>query len=206
MEQEQSENNKSTQRSIQDYLSLGYLYLLVLGVISDSVRYGFLGINIINYSNVLDVLLSPVVYLTKDTLIPIVFFGVALLITGIVYGSKWYFDKNKDKESFQKRKNFAKLEKNYVNFQPVGGILTLLALFILGGYLGFGIGGGTKLSKGLKAGNLGVDTQLTFINDDTLNVKLIGHNSQYFFYAEDSAKVVTIMPIQGNIKKIENLE
>ena len=200
------ENKEPKQSNLQDYLSLGYLYLLILGVINDSVRYGFLDINIINYSSVLDVLLSPFIYLTQDLKSLSILFAGGLIATGLAYGSKWYFDKNKDKESFRKKKNFASQEKLYANFEPAKIILMFLAFFILGNFLGMGIGAGKKLSKQLKAGELEVDTQLTFTNNDTLNVTVIGHNSQYFFYAEENAKKVTVMPIQGNIKKIENLE
>lgn len=203
---QQQENSKLVNSSLQDYLSMGYLYLLVLGILVDSIRYGFLGINIINYSSVLDVLLSPIVYLTRDVkTLSVLIVGIFISI-GLAYGSKWHYEKNKDKESYRNRKNFAANEKLYANFQPLKSILFFLALFIFGLFFGFGIGGGIKLSKDLKAGKLAVDTQLTFTNNDTLNVKVIGHNSQYFFYAEDSAKVVTVMPIQGNILKIENLE
>ena len=206
IQETQVEKKETKQSSLQDYLSMGYLYILVLGIINDSVRYGFLDINIINYSSVLDVLLSPLVYLTNDLSLPLGFIGAALILALILYGSKWYFDKNKDKASFRERKDFAKMEKNYANFNPVKGILSMLAFFIFGVYCGVGIGGGYKLSKNLKAGKLEVDTQLIFTNNDTLNVRVIGHNSQYFFYAEENATKVTVMPIQGNIKKIEKLE
>ncbi len=63
MRQEQSEIKESTQRSIQDYLSLGYLYLVVVGILFDAIFYGILGINIIHYSSILDVLLSPIAFL-----------------------------------------------------------------------------------------------------------------------------------------------
>lgn len=198
-------DSKSDVGTLQDYLSLGYLYLLILGVIVDSIRYGFLGVNIINYSSVLDVLLSPIAHLTSDikSLSAVIVGG--LIAVGLTYGSKWYYDKNKDNESFRKRKNFKSQEKMYEDFQPLRQISFYMALFIFGVFVGFGIGGGVKLSKDLKAGALEMDTQLTFTNDDTLNVKVIGHNSQYFFYAEEGATQVTIMPIQGNIKKIKNL-
>jgi len=204
MSQENQPN--STNSSIQDYFSMGYIYLLILGIINDSFRYGFLDINFINYSTVLDVLMSPLVYLTQDIKRPLMFLVGGIISIAIVYGGKWNFERNKDKEAFRKLKNFAKLEKNYANFQPAKAILIYMAMFIFGVYLGFGIGGGKKLSTALKAGELEVDTQLTFTNNDTLNVKRIGHNSQYFFYAEENATEVTIMPIQGNILKIRNLE
>ena len=58
--------------TIQEYLSLGYLYLLILGVISDAIYYQFLHINILHYTTVLDVLLSPIARITSHLLIPLI--------------------------------------------------------------------------------------------------------------------------------------
>jgi len=203
MKEEVSKQDSST---LQDYLSLGYIYLLVLGIIVDAIRYGFLGVNIINYSTILDVLLSPIVYLTQNISRLGVLIAGVLISIGLTYGSKWLFEKYKHDESFRKRKNFASQEKMYANFQPLRQIFFYLGLFIFGLYIGFGVGGGVRLSKELKAGALEMDTQLVLMNNDTLNVKKIGHNSQYFFYAAENATQVTIMPIQNNIKTIKNLD
>jgi len=57
MEQEELAKNEDKRWSIQDYLSLGYLYLLILGIFKDAVFYGYLGVNFINYASVQDILL-----------------------------------------------------------------------------------------------------------------------------------------------------
>ena len=36
---------------IQDYLSIGYVFLLVLGVLHETIYYKFLGVNILEYSS-----------------------------------------------------------------------------------------------------------------------------------------------------------
>ena len=56
MEKEELANKERNQISIQDYLSLGYIYLVVAGILFDATFYGILGINIIHYSSILDVL------------------------------------------------------------------------------------------------------------------------------------------------------
>jgi len=62
---------------IQDYFSLGYVYLLILGIFKDVIYYGFLGINILEYASVADVLLSPIMYLGKS---PILFFSFCVAV------------------------------------------------------------------------------------------------------------------------------
>ncbi|MFK7978351.1 MAG: hypothetical protein AB8G86_00085 [Saprospiraceae bacterium] len=83
-------------------------------------------------------------------------------------------------------------------------VLIIYALF--GGFIGFGLGGGLKKSEQLKQGTLEMNHQITFTDKETLAVNLIGHNSEYLFYAAEKDTTVTIIPIQGNIKKIEKLE
>ena len=51
---------------LQDYLSFGYLYLLLLGIVSESIYYGLLGVSVLSYSDVLDVLLSPLTQLENE--------------------------------------------------------------------------------------------------------------------------------------------
>ncbi len=45
---------------LQDYLSIGYLFILVLGVVQETIYYKFLGVNILDYSSILDVLIRPI--------------------------------------------------------------------------------------------------------------------------------------------------
>lgn len=59
--------------SIQEYLSLGYIYLVVLGIISDVIYYKFFGIDILNYSTILDVLITPINIMAHDLKVPVLF-------------------------------------------------------------------------------------------------------------------------------------
>jgi len=60
---ESNNGKQNTERSIQDYLSLGYIYLLLLGICRELIFYGMMDINIFSYSSVLDVMLSPLIVL-----------------------------------------------------------------------------------------------------------------------------------------------
>lgn len=55
-----SENQTQSSLTIQDYLSIGYVFLLVLGVFHETIYYKYLDVNILEYSSILDVLISPI--------------------------------------------------------------------------------------------------------------------------------------------------
>lgn len=58
---------------VQDLLSLGYVYLLILGLARDTIYYGFLDVNILSYSSIGDILISPLAYLTRHPVQIVVF-------------------------------------------------------------------------------------------------------------------------------------
>lgn len=203
----QDENVTTNTRSIQDYVSLGYLYLLVLGIFKDALYYGYLGVNIINYSNVQDILLSPIIHLTSDIRqFLIIFVGIPLLAYVVGYAAKKYHKFYKDDEKYRSKKNFEKWDKAYGEESSNDFIMTLSLLCLFGAFIGFGLGRGQKISKLLEAGELKNNHQITFTDETTLDVNMIGHNSDYIFYVVENDTIVTITPIQKNIKKIQNLD
>ena len=62
----QHKKEKESRLGIQDSLSLGYVFLLVLGVLYQTIYFKYLGINILEYSSILDVLISPIAVLIGD--------------------------------------------------------------------------------------------------------------------------------------------
>ncbi len=204
MEKEQSSNSDS--RSLQDYLSLGYLYLLVLGIFKDAIFYGYLGVNIINYASIQDILLSPIIHLTSDLKrFLIIFVGIPLISFIIGYGAKKFHFSNKDKEWY-KKKNSDKWDKVYGGENFYNFLISLTFMCLFGAFIGFGLGRGQKISEQLEKGELENNHQITFTDNTTLKVNLLGHNSEYLFFAAEKDTIVTIIPIQDNIKKIQNLE
>jgi len=57
---------QSNSYTVQEYLSLGYRYLILLGIIGDVIYFKFLTINILSYSAVSDVLMPTVNTLFQD--------------------------------------------------------------------------------------------------------------------------------------------
>ncbi len=188
--------NKRSKASIQDYVSLGYLYLLILGIIHDVLRYGFAGINIMSYSTVLDVLLSPVVALTKS-IKSILVIAIVITIIAVIHN---YINKKRNKST-------AKSDSKKMDFKKdPEGFLKMLAVMIMCFFLGVGLGAGGGLARQLKNKDFKLNHRLTFTNKDVLDVKLIGTRSQYIFYVKENEDKVTITPISGNILSIQKLD
>ncbi len=192
--------------SIQDYLALGYLYLIVLGILSDSIFYRFLGINILNYTSFLDIIISPISALTGKMLMLI----AILLIVGLCYGmlafSRYRHLKNRHKESYQQKYDMEKLDKINRPENMRRAFLIILTIATLSFYGGAGVGKGYRYNELLKKGELECRHYLFFNKTDSLKVRLIGQNSLYIFYAEEGKKSVSISPVQGVIQRIVPIE
>jgi len=188
------ENTENTNvKSISDYLPFGYLYLLLLGIASDSIYYGLLGINIISYSSVLDVLLSPIARLTSNIVFP-------LIVIVLPFFNYFYlkFVKSRMAKSSSGKKP-SKLALLPLPTLWVG----FTALIIFSTYMGNGIGAGMAVKKRLDERSIRADYTLTFKDNEVLDVRLVGNNSGYIFYIIEGQDVVTVSPIPYNVKRIE---
>jgi len=188
--------------SIQEYIYLSYLYLLILGTLSYSMFYAFLGINIIKYSTVLDILLSPIVILTENIKIPLFMGGYIVLIILFI----WWLQKRAKK---QLRKDITeekelKLKKKNASLQFAKVLVPIIGT--LGFYIGYALGGGYKTNNKIKKGDFEVNKVIEFADGKMQKVKLIELNSQYIFYVLENEKKVSISPISGNIKTIHHIE
>ena len=113
-----------SQGSIQDYLSLGYIYLLTLGILREVIYFGFLDVNILSFSNVLDVILSPLVLMSEKPKVVIFLF-----IFGIIV---YFFNKYLKKKHLDfALKPSSTDEKVYSKSDVFQGSILLYALFIL---------------------------------------------------------------------------
>lgn len=170
----------------QEYFSIGYLYLFVLGMVSESIIYKLLGINIINFSSITDVLLSPLRMILGHTMIPLVVFGMMGL--SYLYFKKVvpYFEKDK-----------SKLQHS----DPVG-MLRFQAFFLFSVYLGLGIGRGGAIKENLAKGNVKANFHLIFTNGKALDVQVIGQNTSYLFYIEKGGKSVVISPLANVFSQV----
>lgn len=184
--------------NLQTYLPLGYLYLVILGIIKESVQFYQLGINILKYSTVMDILIGPIADLMSHPLIVLGF--LALLIMGFLQmkyifnkGSEKYFKaffgKNKPKEEFTPQDFHRKIIEFYA---------FLMASF----FLGIGLAEGRMVTDRLKDNSLKYNHQLNYNTGESEQVHLVDNNSVYYFYFSKGDKHLKIAPV-STIKNLE---
>ena len=171
----------------QDYISMGYLALLLMGIFRETIYYRILGVNILSYSSLIDVLLSPIALLTEHIVI------IVSLI--VIVGFFTYF---------LNRKNKSDEKKTLIYWLFVSTPLFLMAFF--GMIVGNTISKGIKAKNKIKAKEYKMNHQILFNDNEKIDVKIIGQNSDYVFYVTESNDQISISPIKENIKKIEKLK
>lgn len=177
-----------------ELLPLGYLYLLILGITSESIHYGLLGVNVLDYSNALDVLLSPIALITGNLAV----LAVVILVPAFLWPYLVLMRKLAHRKPTEKNARFRET--------PVGRIwLPMCAVALIAAFLGLGIGQGFAKQDRLQAGELEANTRLTFGDDEIIDAYVIGINSGYVFYVEPDATEVTISPIADNIQSLQAL-
>ena len=187
-------------RSVSDYLALGYLYLLLLGIVSDSIFYGLLGINIISYSSVLDVLLSPIAKITSNLIIPV----LVIILPLFSYFYLKILRRIQEKRSHKSNKPNKPNKLLTMPLQTLWVFFT--ALIIFSAFIGYGFGGGSKIKERMQASDLRLLHRIIFVNQQGIDVELVGNNSGFVFYIEKGNSHVTASPILGNIQKIEQIK
>jgi hypothetical protein len=190
----------------QNLLPLGYLFLVVMGIVKESVFYYQIGINILNYSSIMDILLSPVATLTSH---PVVLLVVIIIFIFHIYLPDYLF-KNSDKKWVQKSFDLKKNTQDLLKTLPeedvkkyfVEAAVKIFAMTFLSVFLGFGLGGGYFLSNKIKENKLKYTYKLNYNTGDSEQIYLINTNSLYYFYLAKGNKTVKIVPI-ASVKNIE---
>lgn len=193
--------------TIQEFLSIGYLYLLVLGVFSDALFYGVLEVSYLSFTTILDALISPVSLLTNSFKLSLVLGGMfVLLYLYIAKITPYLFNKYKHTKWYQKISNIEKTEKRIESLKDKGNLLTGMAFLFMLLYLSMRLGMGIGMKGKIQNGDFKANYTLVLKDNSTLDVKKVGQNSIYFFYVKTNEKVVTATPILENIKEIKRIE
>ena len=187
---------------IQHLLPLGYLYLITVGILKETVLFYQLGINILKYSSIMDVLISPIATLISN---PIIFITLSSIFVSNYYLPSIlykYGHKKWVKRTFELKKTREELSdpeiKNYYLYVSI----KTLAVGLLSVYLGYGTAEGYIASKRIKSGKLKYEHNLNYNTGESEQVYLLESNSLYYFYVAKGEKSVKIAPI-GSIKNIE---
>lgn len=99
---------------LQDYFYIGYLYLIILGIVSDAIFYGIFGVSYLNYTTILDALISPISLLINNWKLSL-FLGFMFWIM-YLYFTRWMFKLYaylREKKWYQKVYNVEKWDKKY---------------------------------------------------------------------------------------------
>lgn len=184
---------------ILQLLPLAYLFLIILGILKETLYYHNFGINIMNYSSIVDVIMSPIAELTSSL---IVLFGCIISSLFSIFfvnmlkkysHKKWtsYFTDGKDISQFSEEE---KSEKYLM--LTVG----LLGAAFIGYFVGFGVMNGRKIADKIAKNEIQYQDSLILNNGENVKCHILGSNSQYYFYVK-SNKIIEIAPI-GSISTI----
>jgi hypothetical protein len=197
--EEQRTKDDLNHYGLQEYLSLGYIYLVILGIVTDVIYFKFFGINILNYSSISDILMAPINTIVNDVKVLV----ISILIVGVGFFIVPFLDKrnnlnkalqksNEESESSGKKD----VPNNKNRLIP---ILLLFPLFVIG----LKIGAGFATKSRIENGTFVVNHSITFSDNSVKRVKLIGQNSGYVIFVVEGQKELSIVPISGNIKEIK---
>lgn len=180
--------------NLQHVLPFGYLFLVILGIIKETVFYYQIGINILKYSNIMDILISAIADLTSH---PIILFGFITFFV-LLYLAILFLSKNYKKEWVRKvvgsKKPLHNLTELEVKSYFENTFIIMFALGLLSFFLGIGIGNGIIVSKKISNNEMKYDYALTFNTNEEKVVYLIGSNSANYFYVEKGSGNVRISP------------
>lgn len=189
---------------IQKFLPLGYLFLVILGIIKESIFYYQLNINILKYSSLMDILISPIADLTAYPILILFLFIIFI----ILYIIRFFSIKNHEKEIVKKFLNLKddhNLTKEEIILKINLRLLSFFFFYIVCIFVGWGIGGGNTISKKIKNGSLNYvkhGKKLTLSSGESKEVYLIDTNNLYYFYVVKGEKTINISPV-GAIQNIE---
>lgn len=191
-------------QDLQKLLPFGYLFLVILGIARESIFYNQLGINILNYSTIMDILISPISILTSHPLVFIIFILLILSLYFIIYFLSKNYKKNWIKKFLGSKSDLSTLSELEVKTHFGNKFIGLVAIGLVSFFLGIGIGNGKGIAERNESGSLKYTTNLTFNTNEKDEVYLIGSNSANVFYYSKDNKNVKISPVLS-IKSIEIL-
>jgi len=181
-------DNKKPILDSQAYITLGYLTVVIIGMMFDFNYYNRFSINIFEYADVLDFLLAPV----KNVQLMIFAFATFLIVFIIYQFDKWW--EKKSPKSYSKI-NFGASKRFSDKYRPVAFSITLILYF----YIASGYYGEQMFEKYQEEGE---QIEVVFESDQRhMSGKLIGKNTDYIFI-EDKAKVIKAIPVSSDVQEI----
>lgn len=169
-----------------------------MGIISETLYYKALDVEILEYSSILDVLISPIARLTNGNGF---FFLLFLLLIVIFLPS--YLSKFKDKAWLRKSIKLKSYEdKNQVINELFKSIVFFASIMVFGFFVGTGLGRGKDMSAKIENKEIVYDDQITMMTGESFDAEIVGKNSSYIFYLTAGSNKVKVSPMNGTVKSI----
>lgn len=188
-------------KSFIKILQFGYLFLVILGLIGECVFYNAIGVKILRFSTLSDILVSPIATLTDSParlFLLLIFIGFVMLLVIIAY----YFRNKKWSQLLAAIKPHESLTEDELETRYNNLFLTYLAVGMISFFLGMALSFGTTVSNRIKSNQAQYNTKLYFNSGEAEQVYLLHTNSMYNIYFSKGNKNVKIAPI-GTVKNIE---
>lgn len=187
---------------LQNLLPLGYLFLVLLGIIKETVYFHQIGINILKYSSIMDILISPIATITSH---PVIFLAIIMIfafhfyLPGLLfkYQNKKWIHKGFELDRMKEDSSVEEVKSHLVYMS-----IRTLSMVLLSFFLGFGLAEGFDASERIKNDKLKYDYKLNYNSGESEDVSILGSNSLYYIYMAKGNKSIKIAPV-GTIKDIE---
>ncbi|MHC0441934.1 hypothetical protein [Flavobacterium sp. 3-210] len=186
---------------IQKLLPFGYIFLVIMGILKESFFYYQLGINILKYSTIMDILISPIAEFTSHPVILISILGLFIFHSFLPKILTKHSGKKIVQKAFELESTEGMSEtemKSYFNGISIKSLAIVLSSF----FLGYGIAGGYFVSSQIKNNKLKYKHTLNFNSGESEQVYLINNNSLYYFYITKGSKTIKIAAL-GSVKSLE---
>ncbi|MDA3614666.1 hypothetical protein [Polluticaenibacter yanchengensis] len=188
---------------LKKFFSFGYIFLVILGILKESVFYNQLNINILNYSSISDILISPVVDIVSHPILLVATLGLFLL--AYIYPKILYKKKNtklgrKLSEAYIKKMDT--MSESEVRNHYSDLFVAFLSASLLSFFVGLGWGEGKKVVKKMNNNTIEYNRIFYFDKEEKEEVYMIGVNSSYYFYLTKGNNNIKISPV-GAIKMVE---
>jgi hypothetical protein len=189
---------------LKDWLPIGYLYLVILGVLKEGVFFYQLGIDVLKFSPISDIFMSPVADIFSDPVI----LGAFVLVMLLVYVYLRILEKLAKKPSVRQvfsGKGNPLLTDEEMKAKMRGLLNICLGIGVLCFFVGTGLGGGNKTRRRIEENRMEYRHKVTFGTGETEEVYLIDSNSAYCFYVSKGQRTIKIAPM-GAVKSIELID
>ncbi|MFP3592668.1 hypothetical protein [Chryseobacterium sp. SIMBA_038] len=188
---------------IQGLLPLGYLYLIVLGLLKESILFYQLGINILKYSSITDILISPIADMASSPILIIVIISVVLLFFLFQVILVKNSDKNWSKKLLGSYKINHEGDKKTLQKSMIPVFAILVGIELLALFVGLGLGEGRIIKKRIDTQDLKYNYKIVSESGgEPTDIYMIDINSSYYFYVEKGDRNIKIAPV-GKINTLE---